>query len=430
MTNAPRPSRFAISLFAAIATGAAGIILLLRRLTRPVPEDAPPVHAPVETIIVEEIPVEEALVPQASIIALVTSAAGLICWIAAQSHLLNSRHPVTPLILFILGFILIHPMLIFHEQRWQFTHDEPHKVTWPKWNTLMRDHAREIVAVAVLTVLSALFQFATPLSSPFSSIGAVLLVPVVYILGYTHLGTQVGLIAAGFAAVNGWALALGHTPNPYIWLAVVFGLYLVAIHEAYVDRAKTVWLVVLFLAGLLAITIFIVVNQSPTDSPNVPGNPQYTFTEALFNSLLMFNLTSDPNPLHGIVNRPAFSPILAASFLIGLMGLAWRLNARRKWLDTFLLLGLIIGLLPSAFLLTPPVRYPDIQQAAMALPVALVIAAFGLSLCIQLLTDRLGKVGVLLATALIIVALTLILSDARFHYINVFLPTYEINFPS
>jgi hypothetical protein len=63
--------------------------------------------------------------------------------------------------------------------------------------------------------------------------------------------------------------------------------------------------------GFIGLALFLIGSRLGA-SPN----PQYVFTEAFFNSLLMFNLTSDPNPLHGIVNQPAFSPVLAAAFLV------------------------------------------------------------------------------------------------------------------
>lgn len=402
---------------------------------------------------------------------LLIAGAGFTCWMIAQTLLLTSRHPVAPLILFALGFILLHPMLIFHERRWQTTPDEPPNLNqpmWLNWRTIYRDHPREIAAVLALTVLAALIQITTP--SPFnirlffSSLWVVLLVPATFWLAYVHLDAQVGVIAAGFAAVSGWALALGRVDSTYAGIALISAVYIVALEHSWRtkkplpfiilpmiglltsplfvypilllpvrvglqrldDRRSLKHVLIGFAGGVAVAGVFIIPRLATTPTPppyaNPVGNPQYTFTEALTNSLLMFNLTSDPNPLHGIVNQPAFSPVLAAAFLVGLVGLAWKINTRRRWLDSFLVWALVITLLPSALLLNPPVSYPDLQQAAMALPVALVIAAFGASLFVRLITERLG---VFFATAIIVIALAITLIDVRQHYTTVFIPTYE-----
>jgi hypothetical protein len=413
------------------------------------------------------------VVPHISALTLLTGGAGFACWIVAQSLMLGSRHPVAPLILFTVGYALLHPLLIATERRWLSQSDQPPvlQTNLPAVLPLIRQHRREVAALIALTTLAALIQITTP--SPFNirplygGVWAVLLVPAVFWLGYVYHGTAVGLIAAGFAAVSGWALVLGRADPVYPALALLFALYLIAIEYGWRERAaiplvtlpilglltsplfiypmlllpvreglfrideKRSWrrVLVQVIVGVLVAGAFIVprlaTTPSITQSPNVANNPQYTFGEAFFNSVLMFNLTGDPNPLHGFVNRPALSPVTAAAFLLGLIGLAWKINARRQWLDSFPLWALVVALLPSALLLSPPVRYPDVQQAAMALPVALVIAAFGVALLLRLLVERLGKIGVVLAVVIVVAALALAFTDARLHYVNIFIPAYE-----
>jgi NADH:ubiquinone oxidoreductase subunit 6 (subunit J) len=467
LTNAPRPSR--LTIFAAITAAVAGVVLFLRRRAAPEPPVIVPTIEEIELIAPAPVVPVAVPLPRASILTILLSGAGIICWIAAQSMMLTSRHPVAPLILFTLGFILIHPMLFYYERRWLDQPDDSPVLDEPlrlHWRVILRDYPREVTAVAVLTGLAAIFHMTLPHRSGVSAaiIWAILLVPAVFWMGYLYLGAQVGVIAAGFSAVNGWSLALSLADPAYSALALLFTLFLIALEYAWrkrdfiplvltsivgvlvspffliaahlllvrdiavnLDERRRQRLLLDILITCLLIAVYLLLTREFSNQLNEISfsNPQYTLAEAFFNSLLMFNLTSDPNPLHGIINRPVFSPILASVFLIGLIGFAWRINARRRWLDTLLLLALAIGLLPSALLLTPPVRYPDLQRAAMALPVGLVIAACGMSLFVHLLTDRFGKTGVLIATALMIAALALIMTDARLHYTNTFIPILE-----
>ncbi len=79
-------------------------------------------------------------------------------------------------------------------------------------------------------------------------------------------------------------------------------------------------------------------------------SPSVTFLDGLSSSVLMFNLTSDPMPLHGIVNRPAFPPVMGAAFILGLLGWAAKTDGTRRWTTLWLIAALVIGLLPAALL--------------------------------------------------------------------------------
>ena len=153
-------------------------------------------------------------------------------------------------------------------------------------------------------------------------------------------------------------------------------------------------------------------------------NPQLSWLEGTASSLLLFNLTSDPNPLHGIVNRPVLSPAVSAAFLLGALGLAWRIYARPNWADALLLAALVLLLIPAGYNAQLPVRYPNLLLAAPVLPLVLVIAASGLVLPLRLLVSQRAKAG--LAIALMIIGLVVVSAfiDAQGHYQNVFYPVY------
>jgi hypothetical protein len=134
----------------------------------------------------------------------------------------------------------------------------------------------------------------------------------------------------------------------------------------------------------------------------------------------MFNLTGDSSPFHGIVNRPVFSPVLSASFVVGILVWIWRVQRSRRWLDSFVLAALVVALLPSALSYTP-----DVQRAALALPIGMTIAACGGDFLARLLIGRWGRAGLGVVAALYVAALVAIAVDAHQHYVTVFLPTYE-----
>jgi hypothetical protein len=84
------------------------------------------------------------------------------------------------------------------------------------------------------------------------------------------------------------------------------------------------------------------------------------------------------------------------------------------------LVALVVALLPSALSYSP-----DIQRAALALPISMTIAASGVATLARLLIQPWGRVGLGIVVALVVAALVVIAADARQHYVNEFLSTYE-----
>ncbi len=481
---------------------------------------------------------------------IVAAGLGLVCLIAAQALLLESRHPVAPLILYILGFALWLPALNggtlideapptaapveenrsegWQERRWFYAASVLFFTTisllaaqtgvvspllifsWllsvvlaasgllagerflPRWSWSLAP--LEIAGVVALVVITAILHSQTPALStplpdghlagplyqyierlflsladldnvnPLSSILTPLLVPAVYLL--SRLISGAGFFAAGFSAVSGWTLALAKVGHIHSVLALMSALFLAALiyAERSRQRAPYLWVGILIGVGSLFSSLFIylallvpvagvlvwlderrdrkrivrhhsaallmflvmwlpsqgIINAPPSAAFQTWLDPVVTFLDGLSRSLLMFNLTGDSSPFHGLVNRPVFSPILAASFVAGVLVWIWRVHQNRRWSDTLPLIALVVALLPSALSYSP-----DLQRAALALPISSVIAASSIAFLAQRLTQRWGRVGLGIATALYVVALAVIAADARDHYTNTFLPAYE-----
>jgi hypothetical protein len=197
---------------------------------------------------------------------------------------------------------------------------------------------------------------------------------------------------------------------------------------------KTIQWVLLGLA-LVAVVALIALFTLPTANPISPipedfkgqvgFSPTIAYLDALFSSLLLFNLTSDPNPLHGVVDRPAFAPVMSAVFVVGILAWVWRLTRSKRWQDWLLPAALVIGALPSALYVTLPLQYPHLGLAGMVLPVGLIFAAYGLRLIAEQFVGLWGRRGLVIAVGLFLVMLYISAQDARQHYLDVFLPTYE-----
>jgi hypothetical protein len=167
----------------------------------------------------------------------------------------------------------------------------------------------------------------------------------------------------------------------------------------------------------------------PQISPNfeaLTGIPlPYAFVDALAYGLLLFNLARDPSPVHGVINRPVFMTLLSALFLVGLLGWAWRIYRTRRWRAGMLLAALIIALLPMALDLSLPLTYPNVWRAALSLPIAICIAAYGAASIAQSLQMLFGRAGIGIALALLVLTLWLVAADAHQHYNEIALPAYE-----
>jgi hypothetical protein len=341
--------------------------------------------------------------------------------------------------------------------------------------------AAGLQAIALTPTTQA--EVASPASG---SLFIVLSIPAIYILGSTLDGRMTGLVAAGEAASGLWTLALGKMGGLHAVMACYGALVILTVFYTYrhqnrqtivmtglalgagavlSPQASYTILLLIVLAALMYLDERKTQTQKDTGVPAnllrfvrvlariVPGllmaaivalpfllhyrpasativyetglSPATRFSEGLSASLLMFNLTSDPNLMHGIVYRPVFNPLVASGFVIGLLGWIVRVRNRKSHVSVLILSALVIMLLSSAAQIGPPVSYPDVQQAALALPIATMIAASGFSLILRLLVKQATNAG--LSMAIVVVMAVAIYSslDALHHYTTTALPAYE-----
>lgn len=362
------------------------------------------------------------------------------------------------------------------------------QVIAPAPQTRLPSHDVALNGSALLTETTGpLYQLVEPSAADLfglqrlSGLFVVLIVPAVYLLGRRFDGWQTGALAAGLVSVSGWTLALGKSGEVFPALAAASGFALLTIlpwrdsRRAWGVSGVIIGIAVLIsplamglslllpLAGviegvnessgrgirergtailrglsraMLPVVIGAAVALPTWVLPRTPVpsletdyetglNRAVLFVESGASAALMFNLTGDPNPLHGLVDRPVFGPVLAAAFVTGMMALAARLGRPERETAQLLLIGLAVALIPSALLIDPPYRYPDLQRAAAALPIGAVIAGYGLALILKLIQARLGAAGLALAAAPLAVALALTAGDAIQHYQDKALPAYE-----
>lgn len=105
--------------------------------------------------------------------------------------------------------------------------------------------------------------------------------------------------------------------------------------------------------------------------------------------------------------------------------MAWHSYHTQRWREGWLLAALVVALLPSALNLPLPLTYPDAWRAAIGLPIAVVLAGYGAGIVAHSLQQLLGRVGIGAAIVLVVISLVFIGNDARLHYNNIALPTYE-----
>ncbi len=266
-----------------------------------------------------------------------------------------------------------------------------------------------------------------------SRLFALLLIPAMYLLGRTVGSPQMGVFAAGFTAVAGWALALGSSGAVYSAIACFSAVYLLALYAALHGglRASYVWVGILWGIGWLvspwfqvmfwllplatvlfwlnerqhfwrtirsvaaALVVMLVViapfgaaalrAMQPPPAAKPLLDPLLIFTDGLSSSLLML----------------AFQPILGVFFVIGLLRCVWRARYSGCWQYMLLPLALVIALVPSA-------SSPNLQHAALALPVSMMLAAVGFAYLARLLTTRWKRAGTYGVIAAFIVTLIIV----------------------
>jgi len=96
------------------------------------------------------------------------------------------------------------------------------------------------------------------------------------------------------------------------------------------------------------------------------------------NVLLMFNYRGDIIYLHNAAMFPAFSPLMGALFIAGVIGWIVRLIHKRDAGEALIVLALLVMLLPSALSIANPNENPSHTRTSGAMPSAYLLAGFGL----------------------------------------------------
>lgn len=122
------------------------------------------------------------------------------------------------------------------------------------------------------------------------------------------------------------------------------------------------------------------VERSPTiqERINAFGDNVPLLGQNLLNVVLMFNYRGDIIYLHNAAMFPAFSPLMGALFIAGVVAWLVRLIRQRDAAEALLLLSLLIMLLPSALSIANPNENPSHTRTSGAMPAAYLLAGFGL----------------------------------------------------
>lgn len=123
-----------------------------------------------------------------------------------------------------------------------------------------------------------------------------------------------------------------------------------------------------------------IINRSPTIGERLSAFwenvPQ--LGDNLRRALLMFTYRADVAWLHTAPNYPTFEPAMGALLICGAAGwVIWALQ-KREYSAIFVLLVLVLMLIPSVVALANPDENPSNTRASGAMPVAYLLAAFGI----------------------------------------------------
>ncbi len=97
------------------------------------------------------------------------------------------------------------------------------------------------------------------------------------------------------------------------------------------------------------------------------------------NALFMFNWKGDVAWINGAPNHPAMDAISGTFLVLGIAAWLVRMVRRRDVVDWLILPALFIMLLPSALSIAFPVENPSATRTSGALPLAYLLAAFGMA---------------------------------------------------
>jgi len=226
----------------------------------------------------------------------------------------------------------------------------------------------------------------------------------------------------------GVALGLGlygYTPIRILPVAVAAAFTLYGLHRW--SRGISLKLVAWFAIFLMiVVTAFMPMIRYAVDEPDnfwrrtttrITGEPGLdtapptwqVLLDNEWNSIRMFQWTSDSAWLISPAGTPALDWVMGALFFLGVAILIYRYIRYRDWLDLFLLLAVPILLLPSTLSLAFPIENPSLHRSGAAIPVVFIIVAVPLRLLISYSRKLTGQwwgglVGVALVALLLLIS--------------------------
>jgi hypothetical protein len=191
----------------------------------------------------------------------------------------------------------------------------------------------------------------------------------------------------------------GYTPIRFVPVAVGVAFTVYGLHRW--SRTVTLKLIAQFaIFAMIVVAAFMPMIRYAVDEPEnfwrrtvtrITGEPGLetapptwqVLLDNEWNSLRMFQWTSDSAWLISPANQPALDWGMGACFFLGIALLIYRYIRYRDWLDLFLLLSVPILLLPSTLALAFPIENPSLHRSGAAIPVVFLIVALPLRVLID-----------------------------------------------
>jgi hypothetical protein len=191
----------------------------------------------------------------------------------------------------------------------------------------------------------------------------------------------------------------GYTPARILPVAVILAFTLYGLHRR--SRSMLLKLISWFaIFMMIVVAAFMPMIRYAVDEPGnfwrrtttrITGEPGLETPPATWqvlldnewNSLRMFQWTSDSAWLVSPADTPALDWVMGACFFLGMVFLTFRYLRYRKWLDLFLILAVPVLLLPSTLALAFPVENPSLHRSGAAIPIVFIIVAMPLKLLLD-----------------------------------------------
>jgi hypothetical protein len=133
-------------------------------------------------------------------------------------------------------------------------------------------------------------------------------------------------------------------------------------------------------------------------------------------ALLMYNFNGDVAWINAASNRPAMDVITGTLLILGSAAWFARMIRRRDPVDWFIPLAFIVLIFPSALSIAYPIENPSATRMSGTLAIVYLVAAFPLALMARSLWQLLGRRGVVIAGATVVMLTGVAFSSNRETY--------------